>query len=250
MEPLWSRDVGPTEVPWGALLEARDGDLGRGPLASGVMHIAVLGASGAIGRLVVAAAAERGWSVRAIVRPGTEHPDLAAYRGVIVAPVDLGDPVALAVALRGIDAIVDCLAPASNTPDVVDSMRGVTARILAATGEAGVARIVLLSGAGVSVTGERRTGPDRLMAAIVRRLARHVVAAKQAEFDLVAGSDALWTAVRPPFVADGLRTGYVLTETSPPFRRGISRLDVADALLDVLAMPEWTRKAPFVHARG
>lgn len=214
------------------------------------MQIAVLGASGSIGRLVVAAAAERRLSVRAIVRPATEHPELADLHGVAVTPVDLGDGAALIVALQGIDVVIDCLAPATNEPKVVDEYHALTERLLAAMSSAGVTRIVLLSGAGVSVPGERRTGPDRLMAAIVRRFARNVVAAKQAEFDLVAASEALWTAVRPPFMSDGARIGYVLTDVSPPFRRGISRLDVADALLDVTAMPDWTRKAPFVVSRG
>lgn len=214
------------------------------------MEIAVLGASGSIGRLVVAAAADRGLAVRAIVRPGTEHPEFAELTGVTVTPVDLGDASALAMAFRGVDAVIDCLAPPTNEATVVDPHRAVTGRIVDAMTSVGTTRIVLLSGAGVSVPGERRTGPDRLMAAIVRRLARHVVAAKQAEFDLVAASDLLWTAVRPPFLSDGPRIGYVLTDTSPPFRRGVSRVDVADALLDVVSMPEWTRKAPFVLARA
>lgn len=214
------------------------------------MQLVVLGAAGAIGRLVVAEASKRAWPVSAVVRPGTPHPDLEEHSGVALVPVDLNDEAALAIALRGADAVIDCLAPPVNEPHVVDELRALTGRILGAMSSAGVGRIVLLSGAGVSVPGERRAGPDRLMAAIVRRLASHVVAAKQAEFDLVSASEALWTAVRPPFLSDGARIGYVLRDTSPPFRRGVSRLDVADAMLDVLAMPDWTRKAPFVVSRG
>jgi putative NADH-flavin reductase len=214
------------------------------------MQVVILGASGAIGRLVVSAAVARGWGVRAVVRPGTQHPDLAALHGVAVTPVDLEDRDALVVGLRNADAVVDCLAASTNTPEAAAWLRATTARLLEAMAEAGLSRIVLLSGAGVRVPGERRSGPDRLMAVIVRRLARHVVAAKQAEYELTAASEALWTAVRPPFVSDGPRVGYVLSEASPPLRRGVSRADVADALLDVLAMPEWTRKAPFVASRG
>jgi hypothetical protein len=73
---------------------------------------------------------------------------------------------------------------------------------------------------------------DRVMTRIVGRFARHVVAAKQAEYDLLAASDAEWVAVRPALVTDDPLTGsYVAGPDALRPGARISRADVAHLML-------------------
>jgi putative NADH-flavin reductase len=96
----------------------------------------------------------------------------------------------------------------------------------------GVRRIVNLSGAGIAAPGERKPMLDKLASRIVRRLARHVVGAKQAEYDELAQSAVEWIAVRPALVTDGPLTGrYVAGPDALRPGARISRADVAHLML-------------------
>jgi putative NADH-flavin reductase len=103
---------------------------------------------------------------------------------------------------------------------------------------AGVARIVNLSGAGITAPGERKPLLDRLASRLVRHFARFVVASKQAEYDTLAASGLEWVAVRPALVTDGpLTARYVAgPDVLRPGAR-ISRADTAHLMLAQAAKP-------------
>jgi len=109
----------------------------------------------------------------------------------------------------------------------------------------GVLRLVALSGAAVDAAEDRKPVIDRVMSVVVRRVARHVVAAKQREYEVFAGSSLEWTALRPAFVTDGPVKGYRLDLRLTPGAR-VTRQDVAQALVDQLADRSFIRAAPFV----
>jgi len=71
------------------------------------MNIAVIGASGRLGRKVVARLAARGETVIAVGRTAARLP--VAERGIRHALADCDDPTALADALVGADAVVSCV---------------------------------------------------------------------------------------------------------------------------------------------
>lgn len=108
-----------------------------------------------------------------------------------------------------------------------------------------VPRLVALSGAGVDVPGDRKPVLDRIMSGVVRRFARHIVGAKQREFEIFAASELEWTALRPPLVTDGSARGYRLDLSLQPGAR-VTRADVAQALVDQLVDRAFIRTAPFV----
>jgi putative NADH-flavin reductase len=208
------------------------------------MLIVVLGSTGRVGSLVVREAASRGWDVRAADRRPSR---LADTPRVTSWPIDLEDPASLDAALRDADAVVGCLGPRANRPAEVEAFEAMAGRLSTAMQRSRVRRLVLLSGAGVRVSGERRGTFDRLMASLAGRAARHVVAAKQVEHDTIAASDLDWTALRPGLVVDGPRTGrYELGESAPGARARIRRADVAVALVDQVIDATWTRRSPFL----
>lgn len=209
-----------------------------------VTQVVVFGATGKIGRHVVAEAAARGWRVRAATRdPGGVDP----ANGVVPWTVDLEDEASVEAAVGDCDAVIDCLGPRRNELSQVATFAAATRTILAAMAEARVERLVCLSGAGVRLEDET-VGPwDRFMRALVGSMAPYVLAAKQVEFETIARSDTAWTAVRPPVVLPGPRSGrYRLGDAAPGFGARISRADCAVALVDQVTATDWVCRAPFL----
>lgn len=141
--------------------------------------------------------------------------------------------------------MVAALGPRSNTlADELALEDGMRTLVAAMSGE-GVGRLVALSGAAVDVPGDHKPFIDRAASKVVRRLARHVVGAKQREFDVFAASTLERTALRPPLVTDGPEKGYRLDLELTPGAR-VTRTDVARALVDQLEDRTYVHAAPFV----
>src|SRR5246127_2076697 len=101
------------------------------------MNLLVLGATGGTGRLVVEQALAGGHTVTALVRSpeklATSHPNLRVVTGSAT------DIESVAVALEGADAVISPLGGGGSV--IADS----TAAIVAAAGQTGVRRVVVLS---------------------------------------------------------------------------------------------------------
>lgn len=209
-----------------------------------VRRVVVFGATGRIGREVVAEAASRGWTVRAAAR---DPASVTARERIVPWTVNLDDEATVEAAIGDCDAVIDCLGPRRNHLGEVASFAGHARAILAAMGRVRVERLVVLSGAGVRLEHERLGPFDRVMRALVGSMAPYVLAAKQVEFESIRKSDVAWTALRPPVVLSGARTGrYRLAEAAPGFGAHISRADVAVALVDQVAAQDWICRAPFL----
>jgi nucleoside-diphosphate-sugar epimerase len=108
----------------------------------------VTGASGFLGKYVVAEAASRGHSVRAMMRPGTDagHCGASSDPGVQIVRADLRSRRGLVDAVKGVDAVLHLAAAKSG--DLYAQYAGTvvaTENLLAAMTEAGVRQIVLIS---------------------------------------------------------------------------------------------------------
>jgi putative NADH-flavin reductase len=209
------------------------------------MRILLLGATGRIGSLCLDAALEASHDVVAVLR----QPDrIAADDRVELIAGDVRDARALSRAADGVQAVIAALGPRSNTPDEEAVLEQGMRTIVAAMGTAGVRRVVALSGAGVTIPDDERPAIDRFMSKLVGRFARHVLGAKQREYEVLAASGLDWTALRPPLVTDGAAAGYRLDLRLTPGAR-VRRVDVAQALVDQLEDRTYLGRAPFVLPR-
>jgi putative NADH-flavin reductase len=209
------------------------------------MRVLLLGATGRIGSLCLDAALEAGHDVVAVVR----QPDrIASDDRVELIAGDVRDAGALARATEGVGAVIAAMGPRSNTPDEEAALEQGMRTIVATMGSAGVPRVVTLSGAGVTIPGDDKPVIDRFMSKLVARFARHVLGAKQREYEVLAASGLDWTALRPPLVTDGTATGYRLDLRLTPGAR-VRRADVAQALVDQLEDRTYLGMAPFVLPR-
>lgn len=214
------------------------------------MRLGLFGATGDIGRFVLEQALAAGHDVTALTRDPGKLADPAAGDRLRVVVGDVARYESVAAVVAGSDAVISALGPTRNASDQVELFQLWAENLVRAMEGHGPARLVILSGGAVDVPGEEKPFADRLASAVVRLFVRHVVAAKQAEFDIVSRSRLEWIAARPPRVVPGPRTGHY--EAGTDLRLGprsrINQPDLAEFLLRQASEDTWLRRAPFVSS--
>jgi uncharacterized protein YbjT (DUF2867 family) len=164
------------------------------------MRIAVFGATGLTGGLVVTQALAEGHEVVALVRDPARmtltHPRLAVQGGSPVSPSDVER------CIRGADAVIHCLGlggrgDGTHTTLISDSVRVV----LAAMTRQGVPRIVCMSNVGAGGSGTWFA--NRIVIPLFLRWLIPILADKNRMEDLLRESSHAWVSVRLPNIVDG-----------------------------------------------
>lgn len=204
------------------------------------MNLLVLGASGAVGRLLTRLAVDAGHRVTALVRPSASVETIAGPR---VVRGDVRDPGVLESAVAGQDAVASCLglrrtrkspwAPLVSPPDLTARVAGL---LVPAMQRQGVRRLVAISAGGVAESITRLSAPVRWM---VGSGNLGVAYRDLAEMErILSGSDLDWLAVRAVTLVDGPPT----RRAGPVARYGlfsiVRRADVAAYMLSALTQPE------------
>lgn len=158
----------------------------------------LIGATGALGRQVLAAARRDGLAVRAFAR------DPNALAGVEggedVTQGDARDRVALERALEGCDRVISALGNSRITLKPVTLLSDATTALVAAMRAQGVRRLVCVTGMGAGDSrGHGGFFYDRLMLPLVLR---EIYKDKDRQEAVVRGSGLDWTLVRPAFLTN------------------------------------------------
>lgn len=206
-------------------------------------RVAVLGASGGVGRHIVPRALARGWRVSGQTRHAGKL-DHVADR-VAVHAFDPRDGEALAGFVRGADAVVFALGVETGGKTTLFS--DVTRALLDAMRSAGVPRLVVITGVGAGETrGHGGFVYDRLVFPLITR---RRYADKDRQEALIAESDRDWIIVRPaPFaerVPDEPLRVHTRIERDTVLRR-ITRAEVAAFVVDQLDSDAYLRQRPFI----
>ena len=209
------------------------------------MRIALLGASGTIGSAYLARAVADGHQVRALTRDAGRT---APASGVSAIVGDARERTAVVRTLADCDVVVSAIGPRANTPDAVKLLEETATNVIYAMRTQSLSRIVFVAGAGLALPDERRTLGQRAVSAVVRRLAKWVVASKQREMTLYLASGLDWTALRPPRVVKGPPTGRARLTHDRPYSLRVTSGDVADAIAAVIDDQNFVRKAPYVSS--
>ncbi|MEU1664830.1 NAD(P)H-binding protein [Streptomyces sparsogenes] len=204
-------------------------------------RIAVFGAGGRAGRLLVAEAAARGHQVTAVVRDPATYPDLAAGDVTVVAG-DVTDPAGVAAAVAGHDAVISSIYREGVDP--TELYEGAARALLAGLGEAGVGRLVVV---GLAATLETEPGVRVLDAPDFPEAFRTFALGHAAGLEVLrsAPPEVDWLVVNPPmsFEPEGARTGRyrLFGGQLPPGGGRISYADLAIAVLDEIETPKHHR---------
>lgn len=109
------------------------------------MNIAIIGATGFVGKQLVAEALERGHEVTAIARNVSA---LTAGNGLTPVQADVTDVPALAAALKGSDMVLSAYNAGWDNPELYNDFIAGSKAIQQAVKEAGVKRLLVVGGAG------------------------------------------------------------------------------------------------------
>lgn len=208
------------------------------------MTLAILGATGSVGRYVVSQALERGHAVSALVRSPNkvrdQHPDTDTSR-VAVVEGDALDPDAVARTVRGSDAVVVTLGAGRSGHVRAEGTRNVVGAMQAD----GVHRLIVQSTLG---TGESWDNLDWFWKWVMfRGLLRSAFADHEEQERIVRASGLAWTVVRPGAFTDGPLTGQYRHGFAPDDRSltlKVSRADVAQFVLDQITDDAYVRRCP------
>jgi putative NADH-flavin reductase len=209
------------------------------------LKLAVLGATGSVGRELVTQALAAGHEVTALVREpqGSELDERVA---VIAGDATSAEAVRRTVA--GSDAVVSALGHAKGAPD--DVLAHATSNVITAMGSRGVDRLVVLSSPAVVDAADRPNLFYRAARVLLRAAMPAVVRDHRAQARMVEESNLAWTIVRGPLIfTDGPHTGrYHAAPIGRGSRPAISRADLAYFLLETATDGEFIRMKPLVTA--
>ncbi len=210
---------------------------------SGVVKVAVLGATGATGRAIVGEALRQGHAVSALVRSQAKGGALADAELVVG---DARDEAALSRAVQGCDAVISALGTPVSPLREVTLLSVATAALIRAMRRLAVRRLVCITGMGAGDSrGHGGLVFDRL---IMPMLLRKAYADKDRQEALVRGSDLDWVLVRPTVLNDKPPHDHVRALTDLTGVRGgsIAREDVARFVVKQLTHDTWLDRAPLI----
>ncbi|TWI69744.1 hypothetical protein IP91_00817 [Pseudoduganella lurida] len=219
------------------------------------MNIALIGATGFVGKAVLAELLQRGHRVTALSRrPGLQQPDLQQpglqqRDGVTPVAVDAYDAQAVASAVRGHDAVISAFNPGWNEPDLYDKFIAGSTAIEAGVAAGGVRRLLVVGGAGslFVAPGVQLVDTPQFLDHVPPNIAPGARAARDALATLRTNTQLDWTFLSPPaMLAPGERSGAyrvggedLLMNGDAP--AGISVADLAVAIVDEIEQPRHVR---------
>lgn len=203
------------------------------------LRIAMVGASGATGRLVVGRALDRGHRVVALVR----SPVFSATPGLTEALwPEISDPAPVISALDGVDVVISTIGGATRGPTTVCTVA--MASTVTAMREADVSRVIAVSAHGVLDSRDRSLYSRAVWSTVGERMKD-----KETMEPIITSSGAQWTIVRPPALSNGRETGSFAVGEDLPIRlwHRISRADLADFLVTEAESGAFVGRYPRLH---
>ncbi|MFG3406282.1 NAD(P)-dependent oxidoreductase [Streptomyces sp. NPDC048142] len=200
------------------------------------MRVTVFGATGGIGREIAGQALAAGHEVTVVVRDPDRLPE-PLERAAPHAVVRLDDPSAVRAAVAGRDAVLSGLGARGRKADGVAER--LTGMILTAMEAEGVRRLLAVSASPVGPEPEDDPLVDRLMRKGIGAVLADLYADLARMEAALARSATDWTAVRPPKLTNGPRTGVYrqVVGGTPRSGRSVSRADAAHAMLALIGDP-------------
>ncbi|MEU0542334.1 SDR family oxidoreductase [Nocardia sp. NPDC005978] len=205
------------------------------------MRIALFGATGTLGRVVLTKALEAGHEVTALTRNADNI--TVSHERLRVVVGDVLDPAAVERTVLGQEAVLVCLGAGRKGVVRAEGTR----IIMAAMERAGVKRLVCQSTLGA---GDSHGNLNFLWKYILfGLLLRPAMADHNVQEDYVRASNLDWTIVRPSAFTDGPAEGTYRRNFGPD-EKGltlkISRADIADFLVEQLTDTTYVRRTPAI----
>jgi putative NADH-flavin reductase len=204
------------------------------------MKIAVFGASGKTGILIVYQALNQGHNVTAFARQPSKVP--IQHKNLRVIQGDIREYEKVRLAVEGQDAVLCALGVDKNKPNTILSEG--TRSILKAMEETGVKRLICMSSAGI-------LGNDAgfwFGKVFMPLFLKHVFEDKKRQAKVIRESSAEWVIIRPVGLTDAPKTSTYKINPGIPTSRSIPRADVADFMIKLVADKKYDGTMPAISS--
>ncbi|MBK6856544.1 MAG: NAD(P)H-binding protein [Microthrixaceae bacterium] len=214
--------------------------------AKPTLHVAVFGATGKIGRLVVDQLLAGGHTVAGYARNpdkiDTNRPGLTVIQG------GLDDPAAISEAVTGADAVISALGPALKRGATGTPVTDGTHHIVAAMATDGVRRYIGLATPAVNDPRDEPTLKAKVIGFMPRLMFPNALTEITAMTEAVTSSDLDWTIARITNPTDNAATGTTRSGFLGVDKVGFAttRADIAAFLVGQLTDDTYVRAAPAI----
>ena len=208
------------------------------------MKIAVIGANGHTGRIVVKDALARGHQVVAVAR--TDQVSEPDDHNLTNARADVRDAGVLTHALVGTDAVISALGVGASRAGTDVYSTGVS-NTLAAMKSNGAAKLAVISAVPAGPSAELPILQRRIAVPLLQRIFGFYDDMRRMEAILGEATEVDWISLRPPRLVNRRPRGAYRIDMHPlPKARTITYGDLATALLDSLERQDLYRHAAYV----
>ncbi|WP_433626357.1 NAD(P)-dependent oxidoreductase [Nocardia sp. CA-120079] len=210
------------------------------------MKVTVFGATGGIGRFVVAQLLAAGHHVTAVVRNPAKltltYPDLA------VVTAELTDTTAVTEAVTGADAVISALGPSLKRSDTGRPVTDATKTIVAAMQAAGVSRFIGLATPSLADPRDKPHWKHKVLPVMARLAFPNALIELENMTAAVTGSGLDYTIARITAPKDKPATGHIRSGFLGHHRIGstMSRADIAAFLITQLTDTRYHRAMPAI----
>ena len=212
-------------------------------MAENERRLAVLGATGRTGRLLLTQANQKGFEVNALARTPSELGDLRGSVNVVEGSAM--DPSAVERVVTGCSAVLCAIGYVRDSPS--DLLSRTAVNMVDAMKKVGVKRIVILSNTAVEDPTDGLPLTQRMLRAGLAVMNGNLVRDSRGAAEVMAGSGLDWTLVRAPILTSGGRTGrYRIGALTKGMPLRVSREDVAEFMLSCVVEGKFVRERPVI----
>ncbi|EDT69922.1 SDR family oxidoreductase [Bacillus anthracis] len=203
--------------------------------------IAILGANGKAGKILVNEALEKGYQVKILTRNSTNTEKINKNIETIIG--DARNFSTIQDLLQGCSAVINAVGQPKNESYIFST---VTKHILEAMKESKIKRYILISGSSLNVTGDQKGIINKIGATLFKLFLPKMMQDKYKELQIIQNSEVDWTIVRLPFVIEGNGIGSIKESLVDMPGIKIQNGDIAPFVIKQINSDRYVGKCPFI----
>lgn len=208
------------------------------------MQITILGATGQVGKAVLAEALKQGYQVKVLVRSPEKLGDLKEKVSIIKG--NLLDRSSVEKVLQGSNAVINA-AGGVKEPEQFNKFQKIAEILTENMNAQGITRLINISGAVTNLPDEELEFKRKFMKIFVSLFFKQMKEAQEAFLPvIIKNKNIKWTFVRAAMISKNAGTGKVLADDKKMPGTKIMLEDLGKFMVDQIKSTEWINKAPLV----
>jgi hypothetical protein len=208
------------------------------------IKIALFGASGRTGKLLAQMALNKGYSLNCLLRSPEKLNISNAQISIIKGNLDNYE--AIKSTLQNCNVVVSVLGHVKNSAPMFQT--NAIKKIAECMRQNDMKRIIILTGAGIALENEKLEAGNKLLTFIIKKIAPGRFADGVAQCNVLSQSGLNYTIVRVPLLTNKkIQKKPKAQLKQPGIFSNVSRLNVADFILNCVENEQYIEKAPYFY---